>query len=74
MILRGVTIITKYSIDGDGLSTAVFSMGVQKGLKFVELSKKEFEAIFVTKDDKIYLSKGVPSFELNKESGYTMAK
>ena len=71
--IAGVTIITKYSIDGDGLSTAVFSMGVQKGLKCVN-KQKGVEAIFVTKDDKIYLSKGVPSFELNKESGYTMAK
>ena len=43
-------------------------MGVQKGLKFVN-KQKGVEAIFVTKDDKIYLSKGVPSFELNKESG-----
>lgn len=71
--IAGVTIITKYSIDGDGLSTAVFSMGVKDGLDFVN-KQKNVEAIFVTKEDKIYLSKGIHDFDLNPDSGYQMGK
>jgi thiamine biosynthesis lipoprotein len=70
--IAGVTIITDKSIDGDGLSTAVFSMGVKKGLEYVE-SLKGTDAIFVTKDDKVYISKDIEgNFEIGKDSGYTM--
>ncbi|MGX7352670.1 FAD:protein FMN transferase [Enterococcus canis] len=70
--IAGITIITDKSVDGDALSTAVFSMGVKKGMEFVD-KQKNVEAIFVTKEDKIYLSAGVKDvFELNEESGYTM--
>ncbi|OJG71462.1 thiamin biosynthesis lipoprotein ApbE [Enterococcus quebecensis] len=70
--IAGVTVITKESIDGDGLSTAVFSMGVKKGLEYAE-GLKDVDVIFVTKEDKVYVSKDIEkSFELGKESGYTM--
>lgn len=70
--IAGVTIVSKKSIDGDGLSTAVFSMGVKTGLKYVN-GLKDTEAIFVTRDDKVYVTKGLKDvFELNKEAGYTM--
>lgn len=70
--LAGVTIVSKKSIDGDGLSTAVFSMGVKDGMKYVE-DIKDTEAIFVTRDDKVYVTSGLKDvFELNKEAGYTM--
>lgn len=70
--IAGVTIVSKKSIDGDGLSTAVFSMGVKEGLKYVE-GLKDTEAIFVTRDDKVYVTAGLKDiFELNKEAGYKM--
>ncbi|MGG5342443.1 FAD:protein FMN transferase [Enterococcus sp. AZ192] len=70
--IAGVTVITKKSIDGDGLSTAVFSMGVKKGLEYAE-SLKDVDVIFVTKEDKVYVSKDIEKvFELGKDSGYTM--
>ena len=57
--IASVTIITDKSIDGDGLSTAVFSMGVKKGLEYVESELNNgTEAIFVTKDDKVYVQAG----------------
>ena len=56
--IAGVTIISDKSIDGDALSTSVFAMGVDEGLKFVN-NNPEIEAIFVTKDNKIYLSENV---------------
>lgn len=72
--IMGVTIITKKSIDGDGLSTAVFSMGVKKGLAYVN-NHPDVEAIFVTKEKKVYLSRGLKqNFELGKNAGYQMGK
>lgn len=68
--IAGVTIISQESIDGDGLSTAIFSMGVKEGMAHIN-QLKNVDAIFVTLDDKLYLSSGVKeTFELNKESGY----
>lgn len=55
--IAGVTIISDKSIDGDALSTSVFSMGVAKGLEFVN-SLPDIEAIFITKDHKVYLTEG----------------
>ncbi|ALS02467.1 thiamine biosynthesis protein ApbE [Enterococcus silesiacus] len=70
--IAGVTVITNKSIDGDGLSTAVFAMGVKKGLEYAE-GLKDVDVIFVTKDDQVFVSKDIEKvFELGKDSGYTM--
>lgn len=68
--IAGVTIISKRSVDGDALSTVVFAKGVKEGMAYVE-GLKDIEAIFVTKEEDIYLSSGVKDiFKLNKEAGY----
>lgn len=54
------TIISSSSLDGDALSTAVFILGKEKGLKLIE-SVKGIEAIIVTSDHKIYTSSGIDS-------------
>ena len=56
--IAGITIISDKSTDGDALSTSVFAMGVEDGLNFVN-SRDGIDAIFVTKDNKIYLSEGI---------------
>lgn len=69
--IAGVTILSTDSIDGDALSTAVFSQGIHDGLAFVN-HLPGIEAIFVSKDYKVYLSDGIketfvldhPSFTL----------
>lgn len=71
--ISGISIISDKSIDGDALSTSVFAMGVENGLKFIEC-QPNIEAIFVTTDKKIYLSSGMidlfnltnPEFEIAK--------
>ncbi|WP_238883925.1 FAD:protein FMN transferase [Clostridium sp. YIM B02551] len=55
--LASVSIITDKSIDGDALAKA-FCFGVDNGLKFIE-SQKGIEAIFVTKDNKVYVTSGL---------------
>lgn len=62
------TIISDKSIDGDALSTSVFVLGVDKGLKLVE-SMEGVEAVIITSDKKVYTTTGAKDiFEItNKE-------
>ena len=57
-----------YSSNGqlsDALSTALFVMGVEKGLDLYRAGQLSFEAVFVT-DEGIYLTDGLKSGELFK--------
>ena len=56
--LSSVTIISNKSINCDALSTTAFGLGIDKGLKLVN-SLDNVDAIFITKDKKIYLSKNI---------------
>lgn len=70
--IAGITIVSDKSIDGDALSTSVFAMGVEEGMKFVN-TQSGIDAIFVTKDNKIYLTNEVKNiFELTN-SDFTIA-
>ena len=71
--LMGVSIVTNKSVDGDALSTATFDKGLVDGMAYIE-KLKYADAIFVTKDKKVYVSSGLKdSFKLFKNSGYTLA-
>ena len=71
--IAGISIVTDKSINGDALSTSVYAMGTKAGLEFVEGLDDGTEAIFVTKDDKVYLTKGLEdNFEIGADSGYTL--
>ncbi|MFZ3132028.1 MAG: FAD:protein FMN transferase [Desulfosporosinus sp.] len=56
--LMSVTIIASSSTEADGLSTACFILGLDKGLDLVERYGPA-EAIFITTDKKIHLTKGL---------------
>lgn len=56
--IAGITIISDKSSDGDALSTSVFAMGVKEGMKFIN-TQEGIDAIFVTKDNKIYITDGI---------------
>ncbi len=62
--IAGVSIISEKSIDGDALSTSVFSKGIKEGMNYIE-GIKGAEAIFVSHDKKIYMTSGIRNqFEL----------
>jgi FAD:protein FMN transferase len=62
------TIITDVSMDADALSTATFVLGLDKGMKLVN-SLKGVEAVFITKDKKVYVTEGLKSsFTFDDES------
>lgn len=56
--LQAVTIISDRSIDADALSTSTFGLGIEKGTKLID-SLDGVDAIFVTKDKKIYTTAGL---------------
>jgi FAD:protein FMN transferase len=66
--LISATIITDVSMDADALSTATFVLGLEKGMKLVN-SLKGVEAVFITKDKKVYVTEGLKSsFTFDDES------
>ncbi|MCW6091581.1 FAD:protein FMN transferase [Clostridium sporogenes] len=56
--LISVSIISDKSIDGDALSTSVYTLGLDEGKKLIE-SLKDVEAVFVTNDKKVYTTSGL---------------
>jgi thiamine biosynthesis lipoprotein len=55
----------------DGLSTALFVMGLEKGLKFAN-EHGDIQAVFITKDRDIYVTDGLKgSIEITNET-YTL--
>ena len=56
--IAGVSIISDKSIDGDALSTAVFSKGIREGRRFIE-DIEGAEAIFVSHDKRVYTTSGL---------------
>lgn len=69
--IAGVTIISDTSIDGDALSTAVFSKGLEEGLAFVK-SLPNIDAIFITKDSKVYLTDGIKDLFVLTNGAFTL--
>lgn len=67
--LTQVTVVTKDSVDGDGLTTTLFLLGLDKGLALVE-KMPGVEAIFVTKDNRVIASKGLKDIFVFDEANY----
>jgi len=70
--IAGITIVSDKSIDGDALSTSVFAMGVEEGMKFVN-SIDSIDAIFITKDNKVYITDGLKEIFTLSNSDFTLA-
>ena len=56
--LTSVTILSKNSADGDGLSTSCFLLGLEDGMALIEKTP-DVEAIFITEDESIHTTSGV---------------
>lgn len=55
--LTDVTIVSPASVDGDGLSTTCFSLGLEEGMKLVD-SLEGVYAFFITEDGTLHYSEG----------------
>lgn len=69
--IAGITIVSDKSVDGDALSTSVFAMGVEEGMNFVN-TLDGIDAIFITKDNKVYITDGLKSIFTLTNSDYTL--
>ncbi|NTV91057.1 MAG: FAD:protein FMN transferase [Clostridiales bacterium] len=62
------TVVSENSIDGDGLSTGLFILGLKKAVRLVE-SLSGIEAVFITKDRQVVCTSGIKgAFSLAAES------
>ncbi len=64
-----VTVVTKNSIDADSLSTTLFLLGLDEGLKKAE-ALPDVEAIFITTDNKIVVTSGLKDAFVFDEKNY----
>jgi len=63
-----VTVVTDASLDADSLSTTLFLLGLDEGLKKVE-TLPDVEAIFITNENKIVVTSGLnDAFVFDKEN------
>ncbi|NOW05208.1 FAD:protein FMN transferase [Clostridium beijerinckii] len=70
--LMSTTIVSKQSIAADALSTAIFILGLEDGIKLID-NQEDMEAIFITKDKEIYITKGLKEdFIFFKTEGFTL--
>lgn len=69
--IAGITIISDNSVDGDALSTSVFAMGLDNGLEFIN-TLNGIDAIFVTKDNKVYITNGIKDIFKLSNSDFTL--
>ncbi len=66
--LAAVTVVCESSTKADALSTALFVMGLDDGLKFAQ-ALDDIEAVFVTQDNQVYVTDGLKeSIEITNES------
>lgn len=70
--LVSVTTVADDSLTADALSTAVFSMGLDRGLAFLA-SRPEAEGIFVTEENKIYLTEGLAEAFTLTDTDFSLA-
>lgn len=71
--LMSVTVISDSSVDADGLSTTLFSLGLERGMALAE-SLEHVEAVFIDEEKKVYMSSGAAaSFRLGDPS-FTVAE
>ena len=56
--ITGITVVSDKSIDGDALSTTLFVLGIEEGLKFIE-GLDDIDAIFIAKDRSVYATENI---------------
>jgi thiamine biosynthesis lipoprotein len=66
--LVSVTVVSSSSVDADGLSTTLFSLGLQRGMALAE-SLDHVEAVFIDEGRRVYMSSGAAAvFKLGDPS------
>ncbi|MBN2656583.1 MAG: FAD:protein FMN transferase [Spirochaetales bacterium] len=69
--LASVSVIAEKSMDADALSTSLFVLGIDEGMKLIE-EIEGAEAIFVTKEKEVVLSSGAGNYFELKDSDFSI--
>lgn len=69
--IESVTVVSDQSIDGDGLTTTVFTLGVEKGLKLLN-ELEDIEGIIVTKDKEIFITSQLKNKYEHRDETFTI--
>lgn len=69
--LLSVSIISGNSLTADALSTAVFVMGLEKGMEYIK-KIPETEAVFITKEKEIFTTHGIRENIKSVRQGYNL--
>ena len=69
--LVSVTIISEDASYADGLSTALFVMGLDEAITFWENNRNSFDAILITENNEIYYTEGLLDNFVMTEKPYT---
>ena len=59
--LIAVTILCEKSVDGDGLSTSCFALGLEKGMELINSLENAY-AVFITEEGTLFYSEGMEAF------------
>lgn len=70
--LISVTVISEDGLLSDGMSTACFVMGLEKGMVYAD--KKNVDAVFVTSDKKVYVTDGLKKKIRLQSDDYSIQK
>ncbi|WP_310831843.1 FAD:protein FMN transferase [Paenibacillus pedocola] len=71
--LKSITIMSPNATDADALSTGVFLMGLEEGMKYLESLPEKVDAFFITDDNKIYATSGLKDRLILTDPTYTFA-
>lgn len=71
--LKSITIMSPNATDADALSTGVFLMGLEEGMKYLESLPEKIEAFFITDDNKIYATPGIKQRLNLTDTAYSFA-
>jgi len=69
--LLSVSIISENSFDADALSTAIYVMGLEKGMRFIENMENVY-VMFITKELDVYLSSGLKEIVTINDSDFNI--
>ncbi|MCD8367891.1 MAG: FAD:protein FMN transferase [Clostridiales bacterium] len=69
--LASVSIVTGDGTLGDGLSTALYIMGLEEATAYWQAHSGEFQAIFIDDDGAIYVTEGIAD-EVTADAGFTV--
>jgi len=71
--VESVTIITPESMRADALSTALFVMGIERGMAYVE-SQPDVEALFVNSTNEVFMSSGMGDYFSLTNEAFTISE